>query len=210
MLPKNFALPPPSHENIADFLGVLDSWVNGALHAVGALERVSLELLVERFGPVWDLCKQYGITFDLECHPSERAMGDLESASDYINHMCKAGYEGVSKTISGVVALRLAERGVLDLDRPMSSFRGWTEFCADVMKEGPRVFFADYRCDTEPLTLRHVLSMSANGAVGERFLYNPISFSWASRPIAEAAGRRRAVAGPQRAGPGVDGTESER
>ncbi|HEX2873664.1 MAG TPA: M48 family metallopeptidase [Polyangiaceae bacterium] len=46
-LPKNFSLPPPSHENIGDFLGVLDSWVNGALHAVGALERVSLELLVE-------------------------------------------------------------------------------------------------------------------------------------------------------------------
>ncbi len=95
----------------------------------------------------------------------------------------------VSKTISGVVALRLADRGVLDLDRPMSSFRGWTEFCADVMKEGPPIFFADYRCDTEPLTLRHLLSMSANGAAGQRFFYNPISFSWASRPIAEAAGR---------------------
>ena len=57
--------------------------------------QVSLELLVERFGPVWDACKKYGVTFDLECHPSERAMGDLESASDYINYMCKAGYEGV-------------------------------------------------------------------------------------------------------------------
>ena len=56
---------------------------------------LSLELLVERFGPVWDLCKQYGVTFDLECHPSERAMGDLESAGDYITHMNKAGYEGV-------------------------------------------------------------------------------------------------------------------
>jgi hypothetical protein len=46
-LPKNFTLPPPSPQNIAEVLGVLDSWVNGALHAVGALERVSLELLVE-------------------------------------------------------------------------------------------------------------------------------------------------------------------
>ena len=59
------------------------------------VRQLSLELLVERFGPVWDLCKQYGITFDLECHPSERAMGDIESATDYITHMCKAGYEGV-------------------------------------------------------------------------------------------------------------------
>jgi sugar phosphate isomerase/epimerase len=56
---------------------------------------LSLGLLVERFGPVWDLCKKSGVTFDLECHPSERAMGDLESASDYINHMNKAGYQGV-------------------------------------------------------------------------------------------------------------------
>jgi sugar phosphate isomerase/epimerase len=56
--------------------------------------QVSLELLVERFGPVWKLCKEYGVTFDLECHPSERAMGDLESAADYINHMNKAGFGG--------------------------------------------------------------------------------------------------------------------
>ncbi|HXG11266.1 MAG TPA: TIM barrel protein [Gemmataceae bacterium] len=64
-------------------------------HKIPDVRQVSLELLVERFGPIWDACKKYGVTFDLECHPSERAMGDLESASDYINHMCKAGYEGV-------------------------------------------------------------------------------------------------------------------
>jgi sugar phosphate isomerase/epimerase len=64
-------------------------------HAIPDPRDVSLELLVERFGPVFDLCKKYGVTFDLECHPSERAMGDLESASDYINYMCKKGYEGV-------------------------------------------------------------------------------------------------------------------
>jgi sugar phosphate isomerase/epimerase len=64
-------------------------------HPIPDPRDVSLELLVERFGPVLDLCKKYGVTFDLECHPSERAMGDLESASDYINYMCKKGYEGV-------------------------------------------------------------------------------------------------------------------
>src|SRR5581483_6867771 len=64
-------------------------------HKIPDARDVSLELLVERFGPVWDLCKKLGVTFDLECHPSERAMGDLESAADYINFMCKAGYEGV-------------------------------------------------------------------------------------------------------------------
>ncbi len=64
-------------------------------HSIPNVHQVSLELLVERFGPVWDACKKNGVTFDLECHPSERAMGDLESAGDYINFMCKAGYEGV-------------------------------------------------------------------------------------------------------------------
>jgi sugar phosphate isomerase/epimerase len=64
-------------------------------HPIPDVRDVSLQLLVERFGPVWDECKKYGVTFDLECHPSERAMGDLESANDYIKHMCKAGYEGV-------------------------------------------------------------------------------------------------------------------
>ena len=59
------------------------------------VRELSLELLAERFAPVWDLCRQYGITYDLECHPSERAMGDLESAADYIQYMTKAGYGGV-------------------------------------------------------------------------------------------------------------------
>jgi sugar phosphate isomerase/epimerase len=64
-------------------------------YTIEDVRQASLELLVERFGPVWDLCRKYGVTFDLECHPSERAMGDIESATDYIRHMTKAGYEGV-------------------------------------------------------------------------------------------------------------------
>jgi sugar phosphate isomerase/epimerase len=64
-------------------------------HAIPDVRQVSLELLVERFDPVWDACKKYGVTFDLECHPSERAMGDIESAGDYLNFLVKAGYGGV-------------------------------------------------------------------------------------------------------------------
>ncbi len=60
------------------------------------VRELSLELLVERFGPVLDACKKYGTTFDLECHPSERAMGDLESAGDYLAAMDKAGYGDVA------------------------------------------------------------------------------------------------------------------
>ncbi len=65
-------------------------------HSIPDVRDVSLELLVERFAPVLDACKKYGVTFDLECHPSERAMGDLESAHDYLAAMDRAGYASVT------------------------------------------------------------------------------------------------------------------
>lgn len=94
----------------------------------------------------------------------------------------------VTKTISGVTAMRLVDRGVLDLDRRMESFAEWTEFCAEAKEGAPRIFFADYSCAPE-LTLRHVMSMQANGAPGLRFYYNPVSYSWASRPMMQVTGR---------------------
>lgn len=93
----------------------------------------------------------------------------------------------VSKPISAVAALRLAERGIVDLDRPMSTYREFPEFCADARGAGG-IFFRDWACDHPRLTLRHVLSMQANGEPGERFFYNPPSYSWASRPLAEVGG----------------------
>ena len=49
------------------------------------------------------------------------------------------------------------------------------------------IFARDLRCDG--LTMRHLLSHRVNGAPGERFSYNPILYSWASRPMAAAAGK---------------------
>ncbi|HEX8393949.1 MAG TPA: serine hydrolase domain-containing protein [Longimicrobium sp.] len=94
----------------------------------------------------------------------------------------------VTKTISGVLAMRLVEQGRLNLDRPMSGYTGWDEFCADAVAEGPAIFFRDLKCD-QPITLRQVLGMRINGTPGERFYYNPIAFSWASRPMMQATGR---------------------
>ena len=56
------------------------------------VREVSLELMVERFAPVFEACKKYGTKFGLECHPSERAMGDLESAGDFLEAVGKAGF----------------------------------------------------------------------------------------------------------------------
>ena len=64
-------------------------------HAIPDVRDVSLELLVERFGPVFEACKKYGTKFGLECHPSERAMGDIESAGDFLKAMSKAGFGDV-------------------------------------------------------------------------------------------------------------------
>jgi sugar phosphate isomerase/epimerase len=64
-------------------------------HPIRDVREVSLELLVERFGPVFEACKKYGTKFGLECHPTERAMGDLESAGDFLRAMEKAGFGGV-------------------------------------------------------------------------------------------------------------------
>jgi CubicO group peptidase (beta-lactamase class C family) len=94
----------------------------------------------------------------------------------------------VAKPISAVVALRLVEAGLLDLDRPMRRYRDFVEFCDNARGAGG-IFFGDYACDGDRLTLRHVLAMTANGEPGTRFWYNPPSYSWASRPMAEVAGR---------------------
>jgi CubicO group peptidase (beta-lactamase class C family) len=94
----------------------------------------------------------------------------------------------VSKPLSAVVALHLAELGQLDLDRRMTGFAGFTEFCEEAHRSGG-IFFGDYDCTAPTLTLRRVLSMTGNGVPGTRFLYNPPAYSWASRPMAEVARR---------------------
>ena len=90
----------------------------------------------------------------------------------------------VAKPISAVLALQLVERGLLDLDRPMRRYANFPEFCENARANGG-AFFGDYDCLSDRFTLRHVLSMSANGTAGTRFWYNPPSYSWASRPMAE-------------------------
>lgn len=64
-------------------------------YPIADVREVSLQLLVERFGPFFEACRKYGTKFGLECHPSERAMGDLESAGDFLRAMEKAGFGDV-------------------------------------------------------------------------------------------------------------------
>lgn len=93
----------------------------------------------------------------------------------------------VTKPISAVVALRLAEEGVLDLDRPMAAYSQWAGFCADFSGQ-PSIFSRGLDCQPAGHTLRHLLSHTATAMPGNRFSYNPVLYSWASRPIMAAAG----------------------
>ncbi|MFO0938272.1 MAG: serine hydrolase domain-containing protein [Gemmataceae bacterium] len=94
----------------------------------------------------------------------------------------------VTKPLSAVVALRLAELGKLDLSAPMDTYDGFREF-SSAARENGGIFFNDYATGPTRLTLRHVLMMEANGDPGSRFMYNPPSYSWASRPMSQASGK---------------------
>lgn len=92
----------------------------------------------------------------------------------------------VAKPLSAVVALRLAERGVLDLDRPIADYSEWADFCAD-FSEQPSIFAKELRCQPPSHTLRHLLSHTTTSTPGDKFSYNPVLYSWSSRPIMTAA-----------------------
>ena len=88
----------------------------------------------------------------------------------------------VARPLSAVVALRLVEEGVLDLDRPMASYSEWQQVCTDVSQQ-PSVFARGLRCESPTHTLRHLLSHTATEAPGTRSSYHPVLYSWASRPL---------------------------
>jgi CubicO group peptidase (beta-lactamase class C family) len=92
----------------------------------------------------------------------------------------------VAKPLSAVVALRLVEAGVLDLDRPLADYSEWTDFCTEFSQQ-PSIFAQGLRCQPPIHALRHLLSHTATGTPGTRFSYNPILYSWASRPMMAVA-----------------------
>jgi CubicO group peptidase (beta-lactamase class C family) len=92
----------------------------------------------------------------------------------------------VAKPLSAVVALRLVEAGLLDLDRPMADYTDWAGFCADFSRQ-PSIFAKGLRCQPANHTLRHLLSHTATFTPGQEFSYNPLLYSWASRPMMAVA-----------------------
>jgi CubicO group peptidase (beta-lactamase class C family) len=94
----------------------------------------------------------------------------------------------VTKPLAAVVAMRLVKEGVVDLDRKMSEYSEWQDFCVEFSQQ-PSIFAEGLICDPAEQTLRHLLSHTAIGTPGTRFSYNPVLYSWASRPLMSATGR---------------------
>ncbi|MDY7095867.1 MAG: serine hydrolase domain-containing protein, partial [Acidobacteriota bacterium] len=94
----------------------------------------------------------------------------------------------VTKPLAAVVAMRLVEEGVVDLDRKMSGYSEWEDFCV-AFSQQPSIFAQGLVCDPAEQPLRHLLSHTAIGAPGTGFSYNPVLYSWASRPLMAGAGR---------------------
>jgi len=77
----------------------------------------------------------------------------------------------VTKPISAVMALLLAERGTLSLDTPMAQYSDWARFFTDLSRQ-PTIFTEGLQCDPPVHTLRHLLTHTARHPAGQTFSYN--------------------------------------
>lgn len=88
----------------------------------------------------------------------------------------------VTKPLSAVFILQLVEQGVIDLDQPIAEYSKWPDFCRAFSKQ-PSIFAKHLDCQQKTHSLRHMLTHTAENIPGQRFSYNPVVFSWASRPV---------------------------
>jgi CubicO group peptidase (beta-lactamase class C family) len=112
----------------------------------------------------------------------------------------------VTKPLSAVAALRLVEKGVLDLDRPMADYSEWAEFCTEFSQQ-PSIFARELRCQPAVHTLRHLLSHTATATPGTRlvdqYVFGPADMKRSARvyrdlPLREDLAER--LAPPHRVG----------
>lgn len=101
----------------------------------------------------------------------------------------------LTKPFSAAVLMKLEEEGRLDLDAELAvllenevitrgnrTFHGYAEACQKI-KDASRTpsfryasLIKDYRCDTERITVRHLLTHTAQGVPGENYRYNGFLF----------------------------------
>jgi len=111
----------------------------------------------------------------------------------------------LTKTFSAAVLMKLVEEGRLDLDAELAvllkskvikrghrTFHGYYEACQKIKAANKNPFFRhpslirDYRCDSERITVRHLLTHTSQGVPGENYRYNGFLFGFLSS-VAEVA-----------------------
>ena len=114
----------------------------------------------------------------------------------------------LTKTFSAAVLIKLVEEGRLDLDAELAvllekkdlergdrTFHGYSEACRKIKKASLNPFFRypsllrDYRCESERITVRHLLTHTAQGVPGENYRYNGFLFGFLSSVAEVASGK---------------------
>jgi CubicO group peptidase (beta-lactamase class C family) len=115
-----------------------------------------------------------------------------------------------TKPFAAAVIMQLVEASQLDLDAAMAdilrdatfpfptvTIHGYASLCETIIElskdpSGPyapyRSLFENYRCDTEPITVRHHLTHTSQGVPGEAYRYNGVLYgllSWVVEAVSE-------------------------
>lgn len=113
----------------------------------------------------------------------------------------------LTKPFAAAVIMKLVEAGRLDLDDKLSvlleketfsrgnrTFHGHGDACDQIKEKSRDASFKylslirDYRCDTEPITVRHHLTHTSQGQPGQHYRYNGYLFGFLSSVIRVASG----------------------
>jgi CubicO group peptidase (beta-lactamase class C family) len=113
----------------------------------------------------------------------------------------------LTKTFSAAVLMKLVEEGRLDLDAELAvllenkvikrgerTFHGYSEACQEIIAASKNPFFRypslirNYRCNSERITVRHLLTHTSQGVPGENYHYNGFLFGFLSSVVEAASG----------------------
>lgn len=114
----------------------------------------------------------------------------------------------LTKPFSAAILMKLVEEGRLDLDAELAvllkekTFKrrgriiyGYSDACKEIKKASRNPLFRypsvlrDYRCESERITVRHLLTHTAQGVPGENYRYNGFLFQFLSSVAEVASGK---------------------
>jgi CubicO group peptidase (beta-lactamase class C family) len=118
----------------------------------------------------------------------------------------------LTKPFAAAIIMQLVEAGQLDLDDEMGdilsdflfrfpdlSIHGYASLCEAIIELGKdtlgpyasyRSLLENYRCDTEPLTVRHHLTHTSQGVPGQAYRYNGFLFGLLTQVVEQVSGQR--------------------